>query len=381
LNTAVLVASVAATILTACKGPAAPPPPPPAPPVVVAPEPSEPTAPPLSGFVLVERDAYFHVRPSAAAMNVALSLTPRTTGAPRVSRSVPFRFAVVAEHGDWIEVTNPPAEPRECVDPPGALADFELTLFVRQGDLVPVVTRPVTHRLKGGEEVTVLAGRWLDRGERSLTLRDGRGVVPLTDEDIGESYAGAPLRAEDPSWTYYVAEDAIFAEGVTPESGGGRIERVLTMTPVDAPGEPPRARATLRSACVESTREVARRDAPPAGIQPAFALGTLDVGADESGAFDLGGALGGGLGGLDADVDAAEQALPEIPADARLFWPDGAPAGRTVRATTPDHATPEHAGRRCFSWTVAETLGSLPPGALMKRRPIVLCVDAATLGD
>ncbi len=293
-----------------------------------------PQADAVGAFVLVPVDTWLYRAPSLDAERFAIREAP---GAGTGARSMPERAVIVAEQDGWLKITAPQPGKAHCVDRPGVLHDYGLTVFIPRAELMPVVTRDVVVEMAKGP-VTVKAGRWAPLNDRGVGRRSG---VDIPDAAIGWHYVSNGLSPDLEGYSYSVDEDTVYFGGASSPSGLTR--RVVEFTWVA--GRPGFAKVVVRSRCEEETLIVRAVDGAEAGDDTAF--GSLEPGDT---AF-------GDSGGFGTASDEPVVKRPTIRRGAKVYWPGGAVAGKTTTTIYPDVEVDRSGNRRCFASGGAPPIG------------------------
>ncbi|MEM6290561.1 MAG: hypothetical protein AAGA54_04820 [Myxococcota bacterium] len=153
----------------------------------------------LRGSALVWFDA-----PLFASVDAERPIGRRGKVVPRYSdRSAHFPVEVARDHGDVVEVHNLGARTRgqHCgwsgrdADKGLTVAGYDLTMFVRKADLVPVFVANYADSHEDGSVLMVAPGTPVEPGPQSLAVGVGSSTLRVYSEpsDLGLSYEVEPL--------------------------------------------------------------------------------------------------------------------------------------------------------------------------------------------
>jgi hypothetical protein len=178
-----LVAALSSTVVRSSPARAGRPPPPGAPATAA-----------LRGTVLVWHDAAFLTAPrdDAPAIHLATLAGPRQD---QLGAVVPMR--VLSTQGAFVEVE--PAAAADCTGSRLEASDelAHLRLFVRRGDLAPVLTQPFATTFADGTKLTLKAGLPVlaaDDGWFAVTLHGDEVMAPIPQASVGHAYASVRAR-------------------------------------------------------------------------------------------------------------------------------------------------------------------------------------------
>jgi hypothetical protein len=297
----------------------------------------------------VRDDAWIH-----AAPDDALRFRFKANGGPLADHEA-HRFEVLADHGDWIQLT--PAQPsgwppRTCAYPLFELSGLAVALWVKREALVPLTTRMVVQRFDDGTQVAIVPGTPVgpardSDGWRLVATADVSLFAPIPEDAVGLSFEGwAEPRKEPPAPKQRLRAGArlTFAtsELLRVEDASSRVTRI-------EPGKD-ETKLWLELDCVRAVvrtyaSNLVQRDEPEGG----GGLGVL-------------GALGAG-------------SWVQIAGRTVVYWPDGRPAGvhRGSSHTLASRFTPR-GDMRCFT----SVIGEQGPEA---ERTVVFCYRAVDLRE
>lgn len=308
------------------------------PPLAAEASPPKDAASVVGASVLVPVDTWLYQAPSLDAERFAIREAP---GPGTGARSMPERAVIVAEQDGWLKITAPQPGKAHCVDHPGVLRQYGLTVFIPRTELMPVVTRDVVIEMAKGA-VTVKAGRWAPPNDRGVGRRSG---VDIPDAAIGWHYVSNGLSPDLEGYSYFADENTVYFGGASSPSNGGRTRRVVEFTWVA--GRPGFAKVVVRSRCEEETLTVRAVDG--AEVREDTVFGSLEPGDS----------LFGHSGGFGTTPTSDEPVAkrPTIRRGAKVYWPGGAVAGKTTTTIYPDVEVDRSGNRRCFGSGGAPPIG------------------------
>lgn len=298
----------------------------------------------------IHGDFALHDSPPAQTYAVVLPQTPWATAplpGAQVVRPVPgqttsFFARLLGFRGGMaaLEVGEPQGQ--HCAAPLPNLNGMRLVLWVPRERLAQVLLRPQRLRYPDGTGYDLAPGLPVgpavadgpQPGQRYRPLSTERFLTAtaVADRDVGVAYQPAPLpEAETSSEEQWIDQPTLpLGEGQLlrqPHSKGELWSGQVRPDPQD----PSMVLVGLEDRCARFIVRV-----------PAKSMGAA-----------LGGLLLGGLG----------MSKSQVRANARLFWPDGSPAGHAVRDTWVGRVLSERPGLRCFAVAVfgRSQMGALAP--------------------
>ena len=153
--------------------------------------------------VLVRADAGLFVRPDRESTR--FQITDDVDNSQLWKKNLFFRFRLIADHGEWVEVSTFGADPirEEGCDylQPVDTRDVELKFFVRRWDLVEMLTQPVDRAFDDGTQYSLAPGLAVRSTDEDEHYRVQVGPV-LLDVELPEEAVGVvteprpPLRGE-----------------------------------------------------------------------------------------------------------------------------------------------------------------------------------------
>lgn len=232
-----------------------------------------------------------------------------------------------------------------CAEPLPNLSGMRLVLWVPRERLAPVLLRPQRLRHPDGSGYDLAPGLPVgpavadapQPGQRYRPLSTERFVTAaaVANRDVGVAYQPAPLpKAETSSQEQWIDQPTLpLGDGQLLRQPGDKDELWSGQVRPD-PQDPSMVLVGLEDRCARFTVRV-----------PASGMGHA-----------LGGLLLGSLGAGRAQVRAG----------ARLFWPDGSPAGHTVSDSQVGRPVTDRLGMKCFAVGLfgSHLRGTRPPPGL-----------------
>lgn len=193
--------------------------------LVAIPAIAQPAPAPLAGDVLVWADAPLYLRPDVHGPSLQL-VTLDGPRDQRIGHALPMH--VVADHGELVEVE--PTKGYHCTWEHFRAPLANLHLYVRHGDLAPVLTARFTKRFSDGTGLDLAPGTPVGRlGDRyAAALYGDAPAVPLVGAQVGFAYQPQPFD-DPPDEQYALARGStvsVSGHAVKPRDGWGSATAV-----------------------------------------------------------------------------------------------------------------------------------------------------------